>query len=173
MNRVLTVRTMQWSPPHCIVSFIDREEVLYCKYGSSRKREEAMTDDNEFIDTEDDTLPPAPTGDRRLDIVYNCIRVGMAPYQALLIAQYTDDEIASLDNDPAFLARVRFEQTMKEKTLLDSLDKVRLMNERNGSSTETRWLLERINKPRWGRVMQEQAMVEELPAMNVTKQGGA
>ncbi len=107
--------------------------------------------------------------DPRLDAVFRCIRVGMDPYASMLIAEFTDAEIERLDKDPWVQTRVRFEQQIKEKLLLDKLDEAMEINLRTGGTTEARWLLSRLNKQRWGNAIAEPTDSEQLPALSVSK----
>lgn len=107
--------------------------------------------------------------DPRLDSVFRCIRVGMDPYASMLIAEFTDDEIALLDADPYVQTKIRFEQQYKEKVLLDKLHNAMDMNLRTGGTMEARWLLSRLNKTKWGNAIAEPTDSEALPALAVSK----
>ena len=87
--------------------------------------------------------------DRKATIL-NCVGLGLSYAQAEILAECTAEETELLDKDEAFQARVKFKAESLKRTLLERVLRASEMNEAYGSTTETRWLLEKLDKERFG-----------------------
>jgi hypothetical protein len=113
-------------------------------------------------------IPPTDLNDIyfvRLDNALKSIRLGMDVYQALLIAEFSDKEIEYLDDDPVFAKKVRFTQHIAERDILLQIHAAKDHNIPRGRTAVARWLLEHMNKERWGNTVSVKGDWEELPRL--------
>lgn len=82
--------------------------------------------------------------------ILNCIGVGLSYSQAEILAECTAEEAEELAADSAFQARVKFKQESLKRTLLQRIMDASALNAAVGSTTETRWLLSKLDKERFG-----------------------
>jgi hypothetical protein len=105
-----------------------------------------------------------PTLEDRKRQALEFIRLGMKPYEALLLVDCSDREIASLEDDPAFAMSVLRHTALRKKTLLGKMDEVMKDNTENrGITTELRWLLENLHPEDFGKRIAVQGFAPDLP----------
>jgi hypothetical protein len=107
--------------------------------------------------------------DLQLELVWASIRLGMEVYKACLYAQLTDDQIKALDEDPDFTAHVRYTEAAVEHDILQAQNDCMVSNLRIGQSTESRWLLSKTNRKRFGNGPVEIGGSDELPPVSFTE----
>ena len=108
-----------------------------------------------------------------LDTVYKSVRIGMDVYKACLYAQLTDEQIEQLDADPEFTARIRYEEAAAIHDILVAQDACMKGNLRTGQSTESRWLLSKLDRKRYGNGPVEFGGSDELPPVSFSNKGQA
>jgi len=88
--------------------------------------------------------------DEKFEHMKRALRLGMDTTAAAIVAGISASELEELEERPDFKARVEFTRREHERVLLERMERIAEANEHIGTSTETRWLLERINPTRWG-----------------------
>ena len=78
------------------------------------------------------------------------IKLGMDKYKSLLAAECTQEEIDVLEDDKEFTNRIEWLQAKEVSVLLEKLQTVIEINKPRGISTEIRWLLGKLDAPRFG-----------------------
>ena len=78
------------------------------------------------------------------------IKLGMDKYKSLLAAECTQEEIDILEEDKEFTNRIEWLQAKEVSVLLEKLQTVIEINKPRGISTEIRWLLGKLDAPRFG-----------------------
>ena len=101
-----------------------------------------------------------------LEEIYRAVKLGMAPYEAMLIAGLNDEQIACLDEDPDFNKHIRFWQQWKNLDLLRNIDDARQLNLKTGNSLEARWLLSKLDRKHFGNGPLEVGGSDELPPVS-------
>lgn len=87
--------------------------------------------------------------DRKATIL-NCVGLGLSYAQAEVLAECSTDEMEQLSKDEAFQARVRYKTESLKRVLLERVLNASEMNAAYGTTTEARWLLEKLDKERFG-----------------------
>jgi hypothetical protein len=111
--------------------------------------------------------------DIQLERIYECIRIGMDVYKACLYAQLTDAQIAALDGDLDFQAHVRYTEAATIHDVLAEQALCMKANLRQGQSTESRWLLSKLDRKRYGNGPVEFGGSDELPPIRITENTSA
>ena len=107
--------------------------------------------------------------EKQLEAVYHAIYIGMGVYEAMLLSEISDDDIAYLDNDADFAKHVRFWQ---QKAIYDTLEAQHATMTRNlqfGTSVESRWLLAHLDRKRFGNGPVEAGEGSDLPSVDYTE----
>ena len=87
--------------------------------------------------------------EERKDLIVEGIRLGMDFYRSCLLAECPDEQIAEFENDSFFMRRLKIEEAIKEKELLERHDAAMSAAALKGNTTALQWKLERINPKRW------------------------
>lgn len=82
--------------------------------------------------------------------ILNCVALGLSYAQAEVLAECSVEEMEQLSKDEAFQARVRFKAESLKRTLLERILGAVDQNAAYGTTTEARWLLEKLDKERFG-----------------------
>lgn len=101
-----------------------------------------------------------------LEEIYRAVKLGMATYEACLVAGLSDEQIACLDDDPDFNKHIRFWQQWKNLDLLRNIDDARQLNLKTGNSLEARWLLSKLDRKHFGNGPLEIGGSDELPPVS-------
>jgi hypothetical protein len=88
--------------------------------------------------------------DERKSAILNCVGLGLSYAQAEILAECSADDSIALQSDTQFQARVKFKQESLKRVLLERIIDVSEKNAAYGTSTEARWLLEKLDKERFG-----------------------
>ena len=105
----------------------------------------------------------SPTLDDRKRQALEFVRLGMKPYEALLLADCSDAEIARLDTDPAFNRELTQHTALRKKGLLEAINRISKANEERGISTELRWMAEKLHSEDFGNKVFVQNNSPDLP----------
>jgi len=87
--------------------------------------------------------------DRKASVL-NCIGLGLSYAQAEVLAECSAEEREQLAADEMFQARVAYKAESLKRRLLESIIGACEMNVAVGTTTEARWLLEKLDKERFG-----------------------
>lgn len=82
--------------------------------------------------------------------VIRCIKLGMDVMSSMIIAECTAEEIETLNKDIEFTAKIKFHSKLLEMKLLDNHKMGRVYAASRGNTHGLEWMLERINKDKWG-----------------------
>jgi len=82
--------------------------------------------------------------------ILRCIRLGMDLFSAALIAECTDEELETLENDPKFNKRIKIEYAIEEERLLNKHNTAIEEAVIKGNAHSVQWKLEKLNPGRWG-----------------------
>lgn len=101
--------------------------------------------------------------------VLRCVSLGMETERAYLIAECTIDEKNLLDEDDAFQERICLAYALEEKRLLEELSAGSKVAVANGNTQAVRWMLEKINAPRYQTNRQKSVdnTPKKLPEINI------
>ncbi len=117
-------------------------------------------------------MAPTPRpSEAKLEAVYDAIALGMAPYEAMLLSELTDEQIELLDSDPDFNRHVRFKQQLAVHNLLEDVHTAMAFNINKGITTEARWLLSKLDRKHFGNGPLEIGGSDDLPPISFTEKG--
>jgi hypothetical protein len=85
------------------------------------------------------------------NLLLNMVALGMDFESACLLAELTQEEQDALAADEQFMRNVSFSAKCLERDLLYRLQDAMKGNASVGNTTEVRWMLERLNKERFGK----------------------
>ena len=86
----------------------------------------------------------------KVDMIKRCLKLGMDLDSAMILAECSDEDMERINADSTLTRSFDITAKFYEMDLLQKLDTALTMNVRFGNTTEVRWLLERINKARFG-----------------------
>jgi hypothetical protein len=87
---------------------------------------------------------------QKTDYVMRYVRLGMDTYSAMIVAEFTEEEIEAVEEDKRFQALMALQGKLEEKALLESFDAIMLKTIENGDSRDVRWKLGKLNPERYG-----------------------
>lgn len=83
-------------------------------------------------------------------LILEYAKLGMEFDRAALLAECSLQEQEELEKDDGFQRSLKACNALVERDLLKELSDVKRINVACGNSTEVRWMLERLNRKRWG-----------------------
>jgi hypothetical protein len=86
---------------------------------------------------------------RRKVLILEGIRLGMDFYKSCLLAECPDAMIEELEKDALFMSRIKIEEALKEKELLERHEQAMLLAALKGNTNALQWKLERLDPDRW------------------------
>lgn len=82
--------------------------------------------------------------------ILNVIKLGMDLPAAFILAECTLEEQEAIEADPSFQLKVQFSQKKLEEDILEKFKNAMHGNLMAGNTSDARWLLERLNRERFG-----------------------
>jgi len=91
--------------------------------------------------------------EEKKQLIHEFIRLGIDKYEAVLLAECTDDEIEELNNDVTFNKRVEFNRARKEADLLEMHDEAIRIAVDKGDSKPIQWRLEVLKPDKYSKTV--------------------
>lgn len=89
------------------------------------------------------------TLEHKKEHILRCVKLGMVLYSAMVLAECTEEEISSIEQDEIFLKRVEQQYALEEYELLQAYEIATEIATNRGITSPIQWKLQKINPKRW------------------------